>query len=79
MARKAAIKALGEEQVIDVPRMTASEDFSYYKEVAPTCFMLLGVGPGAANHSPKFNLDEEALRNGVKVEVQIIKDYLNNK
>lgn len=77
MARKAAIKALGEGQVIDVPRMTASEDFSYYKEVAPTCFMLLGVGPGTANHSPKFNLDEKALSNGVKAEVQIIKDYLN--
>lgn len=77
LARKAAIEALGSDWVIDAPRMTASEDFAYYKEVAPTCFIVLGVGDGPANHSPKFNLDEKALSNGVKVEVQIIKDYLN--
>lgn len=75
-ARKSAIKALGNQQVFDAPRMTASEDFSRYKEVAPVCFMILGVGDGAANHSPKFNLDESALANGVKAEVQIILDYL---
>lgn len=79
LARKAAIKAVGEKEVIDVPRMTASEDFSYYKEIAPTCFIVLGVGPGPANHSPKFNLDEKALSNEVKTEVQIIKDYLSNQ
>lgn len=75
-ARQSAIKALGKQQVFDAPRMTASEDFSYYNEVAPTCFMILGVGDGAANHSPKFNPDEKAWINGVKTEVQIILDYL---
>lgn len=79
IARKAAIQALGKDMVMDVPRMTASEDFSYYKEVAPTCFLVLGVGSGPANHSPKFNLDEKALSNGVKAEVQIIMDYLKTK
>lgn len=79
LAKKAAIQAIGKEHVIDAPRMTASEDFSYYKEVAPTCFIVLGVGDGAANHSPKFNLDEKALSNGVKTEVQIIKDFLMSK
>ena len=77
LARKAAIEALGSDWVVDAPRMTASEDFAYYKEIAPICFIILGVGDGPANHSPKFNLDEKALSNGVKVEVQIIKDYLN--
>lgn len=79
LARKAAIQAIGKDNVVDVPRMTASEDFSYYKEVAPTCFIVLGVGNGPANHSPKFNLDEKALSNGVKAEVQIIMDYLKSK
>lgn len=79
LAKKAAIQAIGKEHVIDAPRMTASEDFSYYKEVAPICFIVLGVGDGAANHSPKFNLDEKALSNGVKTEVQIIKDFLMSK
>lgn len=78
IAKASAIKALGKDNVFDAPRMTASEDFSYYKEVAPTCFMILGVGEGVANHNPKFNLDEKALSNGVKAEVQIILEYLNN-
>lgn len=76
-AKISAIKALGKDKVFDAPRMTASEDFSYYKKVAPTCFMILGVGDGAANHNPKFNVDEKALINGVKTQVNIIMDYLN--
>jgi len=56
--------------------MTASEDFSYYNQVAPQCFLTLGVGNGVANHNPKFNLDEKALQNGVMTQVQIILDYL---
>jgi hypothetical protein len=32
---------------------------------------------GVANHNPKFNLDEGALAIGVKAEVQLILDYLN--
>lgn len=77
LARTSATKALGDTLVFDAPRMSASEDFSYYKEVAPTYFMVLGVGDGAANHNPKFNPDESAFINGVKTEVQIILDYLN--
>lgn len=78
LVQKAAIQAVGKSNVEDVPRMTASEDFSYYKEVAPICFFVLGVGDGPANHSPKFNLDEKALSNGVKTEVQVIMDYLKS-
>lgn len=78
LVQKAAIQAVGKSNVVDVPRMTASEDFSYYKEVAPICFFVLGVGEGPANHSSKFNLDEKALSNGVKTEVQIIMDYLKS-
>lgn len=79
LTKKAAVQAIGANNVADVPRMPASEDFSYYQEVAPTCFMVLGVGNGVANHNPAFNLDESALKNGVRTEVQIILDYLNSK
>ncbi|WP_366915839.1 hypothetical protein [uncultured Pontibacter sp.] len=43
---------MGKDQVFDVPMMTASEDFSYYRKVAPVYFMTLGIGEGAANHNP---------------------------
>lgn len=77
-AKTSAIKAIGKGNVFDASRMTASEDFSYYNKIAPTCFMVLGIGDGVANHNPKFNLDEKSLKNGVKAEVQVILDYLNN-
>jgi len=77
MARKSAVSAVGENNVFDASMMTASEDFSHYKQIAPICFLTLGVGDGVANHNPKFKLDEKALQNGVITQVQIILDYLN--
>ncbi|RYG48116.1 MAG: amidohydrolase [Chitinophagaceae bacterium] len=77
MVKKSAATAVGQANVFDAPMMTASEDFSYYNQVAPQCFLTLGVGNGVANHNPKFNIDEKALQNGVKTEVQIILDFLN--
>jgi amidohydrolase len=72
MVKKSAASAVGQANIFDAPMMTASEDFSYYNQVAPQCFLTLGVGNGVANHNPKFNLDEKALQNGVKTQVQII-------
>ncbi|WP_187262134.1 M20 metallopeptidase family protein [Pontibacter beigongshangensis] len=76
-ARNSAVAILGKDQVFDGPMMTASEDFSYYRKIAPVSFMTLGIGKGAANHNPKFMVDESALQSGVKAQVQIILDYLN--
>lgn len=75
--KKSAVAILGKDQVFDAPMMTASEDFAYYRKIAPVSFMTLGIGDGAANHNPKFTVDESALQNGVKAQVQIILDYLN--
>lgn len=75
--RKSAAAILGKEQVFDAPMMTASEDFAYYRKIAPVSFMTLGIGDGPANHNPGFRVDESALQNGVKAQVQLILDYLN--
>lgn len=79
LVKKAAIEAVGEKNVFDAPRMPASEDFSYYAQVAPTYFMIVGCGDGPANHNPGFKADDSALLNGVKTEVRIILDYLDGK
>lgn len=75
-AKRSAATILGEEKIFDAPMMTASEDFSYYKQIAPVSFLTLGVGDGPANHNPGFNLDESSMKNGVKAQVQILLDYL---
>jgi len=77
LARQSALKVLGAGRVLDAPRNPGSEDFARYKELAPECMVLLGAGPGVPNHNPRFNIDESALGNGVKAQVQIILDYLN--
>ena len=80
LAKASVTKILGADYVVNSHDcMTASEDFAYYKGVAPECLIVLGVGEGVANHHPKFNINENALVNGVKAEVQIILDYLNQK
>jgi metal-dependent amidase/aminoacylase/carboxypeptidase family protein len=76
LARTGAVKALGAGCVFEAPRMSASEDFARYRELAPICLMALGAGPGPANHSPFFDPDEAAMANGVKAQVQILLDYL---
>jgi amidohydrolase len=57
---------LGKEQVIEVEPTMAAEDFSYYSQIADSCFYFLGVGNRDKNissslHSPGFELDEDAL------------------
>lgn len=79
LAKKAAMEAVGAKNVFDAPRLSASEDFSYYAQVAPTYFMIVGSGDGPPNHNPGFRADDSALLNGVKAEVRIILDYLNGK
>lgn len=61
---------------------SGSEDFSSFEKLAPTCYMFMGVGTkeegyGFSNHNPKFNIIEDILIKGVKAEVQIALDYLN--
>lgn len=79
LVKKAAIEAVGEKNVFDAPRIPASEDFSYYAQVAPTYFITVGSGDGPANHNPGFKADDGAISNGIKTEVQMILNYLNAK
>jgi amidohydrolase len=79
LAKSSAAGIIGQDKVMDILLMPASEDFSCYNNVAPECFVLLGGGPGPANHNPRFNPDEGALVVGVKTEVQIILNYLNQE
>lgn len=65
--RQAACEYVGEEDVIDLPQWFASEDFAWYLRELPGSFYVLGVGNEQAGivhglHTPRFTIDEEALR-----------------
>jgi amidohydrolase len=62
---------------------TTAEDFALYQKKVPGMFLFLGITPPdadlatvAANHSPRFTVDEAALPTGVKTLVGLAVDYL---
>jgi amidohydrolase len=76
-------RALGAENVKAVPLYTSSEDFAEYARRVPSVFLRLGVVPAGqdpasapTNHSPRFDLDEAALKTGVRALLRICLDYL---
>ena len=65
---------LGEGKVFDVPPVMGGEDFAYYTQKVPGCFVGLGVGNpeiGAEHnvHHPLFKVDESALAVGTAMHV----------
>jgi amidohydrolase len=76
-------RVAGEANVVEIPPVTGSEDFSYYEQRVPGFYFFLGVTPpdqdwrtAATNHSPKFFADERALPTGVRALAHIAVDYL---
>lgn len=66
-----------------VPKVTGSEDFSFFQRVVPGLFIFLGVTPAGAdprkaapNHSPRFFVDESGLLLGVRALAHLACDYL---
>ena len=68
--------------VEDIEPVLASEDFARYLEKRPGTFLFLGAGNRGKgivheNHSSRFDIDEEALVNGVRAFLVIVKDFLD--
>jgi amidohydrolase len=69
----------------NVDKTTGAEDFSFFQEKAPGLFFFLGVTPeadlktAAANHSPRFYVDETALVKGVRAMAAVTVDYMEAK
>ncbi|WP_345779872.1 M20 family metallopeptidase [Luteimonas galliterrae] len=77
-------KAAGAGNVVDMPLVMGSEDFSYFARQAPGLFFFVGATPqgqdaskAPSNHSPEFFLDESALKLGTRAMLQVALDYLN--
>ncbi len=71
---EAGEKVLGKTAVLELNPAMVAEDFSYYQQQVPGCFMFIGIGNKEngivyPHHHPKFDMDEEALNHGVEVMV----------
>jgi amidohydrolase len=82
LVQRAAVEAVGEEQVIsEGTPSSASDDMSYFLNAVPGCYFNLGAGDeahgyGAPHHSPRFVIDEACLPTGVEVMVRAALEYL---
>jgi amidohydrolase len=79
---ESAREVFGDEAVEEVAPTMGSEDFSGYQRAAPTAFFGLGAGNEGKgitypNHNPRFDIDEDALENGVKMFVYSAFGLLN--
>ena len=77
-------RVAGEASVHLVPKVTGSEDFSFFQRVVPGLFFFIGVTPPgtdpkktAPNHSPRFYADEAPLILGVRLLANLAVDQLN--
>ena len=73
----------GEENVGVIDKVCGAEDFSFFQKQVPGLFWRLGCTPpktairdSAPGHSPRFYLDEECLKLGVKVQCALALDWL---
>jgi amidohydrolase len=73
--RALATRIAGAANVAEVPQLMGAEDFSFFAERVPACFFSLGSGGSDAtqfpHHHARFDLDEAALENGVRLMVAL--------
>lgn len=76
-------RVAGADKVQFIPKVTGSEDFSYFQQLVPGLFFFVGVtqpdldpAKAPANHSPRFHVDERALLLGVRALAHVACDFL---
>jgi amidohydrolase len=81
IVRTAAIKVVGEDNVIDARLGLGGEDFAYFSLERPGCFFRAGTrneerGIVWGHHHPRFDVEEEGFAAGIGTMVQTAIDYL---
>ncbi|WP_424980403.1 amidohydrolase [Leisingera sp. S232] len=73
-------EAAGCEVIRNRPPMSFSEDFAYFAEAVPGCFLLLGNGENGPNgqplHSADYDFNDALLTIGAEFWVQLVRDRL---
>ncbi|WP_046003622.1 amidohydrolase [Pseudoalteromonas rubra] len=76
-------KVFGAQGMIEMPKVTGAEDFSFYAMEVPGLFVFLGgtakgsdPREAASNHSPYFIADESAFKFGTRALTEFTLDYM---
>ena len=81
LARRAAARVVGEENVVEPEPTMGGEDMAVYFERAPGCFVFVGSanperGLDQPHHSPRFDFDEDALLVGTQFLLEVVQEGL---
>jgi amidohydrolase len=84
LARRAALRVVGEAGVVEPEPTMGGEDMACYFERAPGCFVFVGSanperGLGEPHHSPRFDFDERALAIGCEFLLQAAEEALRGQ
>ncbi len=78
-------RTAGDANVMESKPILGGEDFSYYQQKIPGTFIWLGIRTHGAdpnlfgpNHSPRFRIDESALKLGVRALSRLAVDWLQS-
>ena len=81
LARRAAARVVGDENVVEPEPTMGGEDMAVYFERAPGCFVFVGSanlerGLDQPHHSPRFDFDEDALLVGTQFLLEVAQEAL---
>jgi len=78
-ALSAASAVFGEKVLTRFPPSTAGDDFSFFAQNAPGCYVWLGNGPavdGALHHNTAYDFNDEAIASGVAFWTTLVEQEL---
>ena len=78
-ALKAAQAASGRPVVTDFPPSTAGDDFAYFGQEVPGCYVWLGNGPavdGALHHNSRYDFNDDAIATGARYWTTLVEQEL---
>ena len=75
-------KSIFGNNIVEMEPVMGGEDFAYYTETCPGCFVALGIGneekgTTVSVHNPNFKADEDALHLGVALHAMMATEALN--
>lgn len=79
LALKAAMAVSSRGVRTDFPRSTAGDDFAFFSQDIPGCYVWLGNGPavdGALHHNTSYDFNDDAISTGINYWVKLVEQVL---
>ena len=81
LVEEAILEQWDENPLLEMPALMGGEDFSAFSNEVPSCFALIGAGNEEKgitypHHHPRFTVDEDSFKDGVKLFVHTVQKIL---